>query len=594
MKKFRTLLVLVLSIAMLLTAFGCQSNEPTSSDEGEESSTTFNAGTYMGEAQGHNGTLKVEVVLSEDKIEEVNVVEHSETPQISDVPLNQIPETIVKNQSLAVDTISGATVTSDAVLTAVTKALEGAGVEISALSQTVSNESTEPKEMISKSADVVVIGGGGAGLSAAVAAGENGGKVILIEKMPMLGGNTIRSGGAYNSADPERQKEQGIEDSIDKHFKQTYEGGDKAGDSKLVKIMVENGLDGKHWLESYGMEFRNEIGSVVGSLWPRTHQAVKPAGTGYIETLEKAAKEYGVEIITNVKAKEIIKDESGRVIGVKAENVLDKTPMEIMGEKGVILASGGFAANVEMRTKYVPSLTADKPTTNHPGATGDGIVMAEDVGAQLVGMEHIQLLPMAIELVGPTINVENSIFVNKEGKRFINEDNRRDKLCEAILAQTDGQYYMINDSQVITGPNNETGQNIEELIEEGIIVKADTIEDLAQKINIESNVLKDTVDKFNKSVDEQKDEFGRKLWKNKVEKAPFYATLRYPAVHHTMGGVKINEKTQVLDANDEIIPGFYAAGEITGGIHGTNRLGGNALLDIVVFGRISGENIMNQ
>ncbi|MBU5483880.1 flavocytochrome c [Clostridium sp. MSJ-11] len=583
MKKFKKL-AMAMTLIFMFSLVGCGGSENTSGDK-----TKFKSGKYIGEAKGHNGNIKLEVEVDEEKIKDIKILEHKETKGLSDPALNDIPKEIIEKQSLAVDVISGATVTSNGVIEAITLALKNAGGNIDELKKVSGSDDSSKKELVKKEADVIVIGAGGAGMSAAVAAAEEGAKVIVLEKMPMIGGNTIRSGGAYNAVDVEAQKAQGIEDSIDKHFKQTFEGGDKKADEKLVKILVEGSLEGKKWLQSYGMKFNEKIGSVVGSLWTRTHQASDAAGTGYMNTLKEAGDKLGVEILLNTKATELIV-ENDRVVGVKAEDK-DKNLLELRGKKGVVIATGGFAANVEMRTKYVPSLTADKPTTNHPGATGDGIVMGEKVGADLVGMEHIQLLPMAIELTGPTINVENSIFINKEGKRFINEDNRRDKLCEAIMKQKDGQYYMINDSQIIK-EKNELGDNIEELIQKGVVIKADSIKELAEKIKIDEKVLQETINEFNKAVENKKDSFNRTLWKNKIEKAPYYATLRHPAVHHTMGGLKINEKTQVLSKSGEIIQGLYAAGEVTGGIHGGNRLGGNALPDTIVFGKIAGKNVV--
>lgn len=549
----------------------------------------FKAGKYTGEAKGHNDQVKLEVEVDNSSIKDIKILEHKETSGMGDVALKDIPEDIIKGQTLAVDTISGATVTSNAVIEAITNALKKAGGDIEILKKKAQSNDIK-KEQVTKQADVVVIGAGGAGISAAVAAAEIGAKVIILEKMPMIGGNTIRSGGAYNAVDVQKQKSQNIEDYVYKHYIDTYEGGDKKGEPKLIKHLVENSLSGKKWLESYGMKFNENIGSVVGSLWSRTYQASDPAGTGYINALKEAVDKYKIEILLNTKATELIMD-NGKVVGVKAEG--EKNLYEVKSKKAIVMATGGFSANVDMRTKYNPNLTEDIKTTNHPGATGDGIVMGEKVGANLVGMEYVQLLPMAIELIGPTINIESAIFVNKKGNRFINEDNRRDKLCEAILKQEDGQYYMINDSQIIK-ETNELGEKVSDLIEKGIVKKADNLEELAEAIEIPFENLKGTIKEFNKSVDNKKDIFGRKMWKNKIEKGPFYATLRYPAVHYTMGGLKINEKTQVLDKSGKAISGLYAAGEVTGGIHGKNRLGGNALPDTIVFGRIAGKNAFNE
>lgn len=448
--------------------------------------------------------------------------------------------------------------------------------------------------------DVVVIGAGGAGLAAAVTAAEKGASVVLLEKMPFVGGNTLRAGGAYNAVDPERQKKQGIEDSIEKHYQQTLEGGDNKGDPELVKVLVENALDGIHWLEELGVEFKPEVYTVLGALWPRSHSTVNDlAGADYIKALEKAAKDKGVEILVETKATELVVNDEGRVVGVMAEDK-DENKLEFKANKGVVLATGGFSANVELRSKYNPKLDSTIPTTNHPGATGDGIVMADNIGADFVGMEYIQLLPMGDPEDGSLTGwlspgVDQMIYINKEGKRFVSEDERRDVMTNALFEQTDSTMYVISDQKSFPEGRNSFGEDPEELIEKGKVIKADTIEELAEKIEVPADALKETIEKYNKAVDANKDEeFGKELLGTKIDTAPFYASVRRPTAHHTMGGVKINTKAQVINKDGEVIPGLYAAGEITGGIHGTNRLGGNALADIIVFGRIAGENVSEE
>lgn len=444
-------------------------------------------------------------------------------------------------------------------------------------------------------ADVVVIGGGGAGLAAAVSAAEQGAKVVLLEKLPRLGGNTILAGGAYNAADPERQRAQGIEDSVEKHFEHTFKGGGEIADPALVRLLVENALEGKKWLEGYGMKFREEVGSVIGAMWPRTNYPVDPAGTGFIKTLEAAATKLGVDIRLETTALELVQDSGGRVTGVKAEGP-DKRPMQFNARRGVVIATGGFGANVEMRQKYDPRLTTAVPTTNHPGATGAGITMAEKLGADIIGMEYIQVLTLGNLTNGSlgglvTINVDNVVFVNKEGERFANEFARRDLLAELVFNQTEGMFYMVNDSKIV-GEKNHFGENIEALVERGSILKADTLANLALQMEVPAEALEKTVADFNRMVAEKNDpEFGRTVFAQKIDTAPFYAVARVPSVHHTMGGIRINDKAQVLKKDGSSIPGLYAAGEVTGGIHGNNRLGGNALPDIIVFGRIAGKNV---
>ena len=272
--------------------------------------------------------------------------------------------------------------------------------------------------------------------------------------------------------------------------------------------------------------------------------------------------------------------------------------MILNAKKAVVLASGGFAASKEMRKKYNSLLNENLGTTNNPANTGDGITMAEKANANLIGMEYIQCLPLGNPETGGLngwiggIGVEYYYQVNKSGKRFMAEDGRRDVMTKALLEQPGSFSYVIADSHVtFKDGKNLWGDDVEKLVADKKIFRADTIEDLAKQIGIDPAVLKQTNDAFNKAVEAGKDnEFGRSLFGQKMDKAPFYASPRMPTVHHTMGGIEINLDTQVLDKNGNVIPGLYAAGEVTGGIHGKNRLGGNALVDIHVFGRIAGTN----
>ena len=592
MKNSRKILVFILMFTMIFSLVGCKSTETSNN------TTLFKAGKYIGEAKGINGTIKVEVSVTEDKIEEINVLEHNETPGVSDLAINDLPLQIIEFQSLGVDTVSGATISSNAILEAVAQALEKAGADIQALKEKVVKDNDNSSNVIERETDVVVIGGGGAGLAAAVSAHENGANVIVLEKMPRVGGNTIISGASYNAVDPKRQEAQGIEDSLDKHFQQTYEGGDKLGDPELIKKLVDNAYPTIEWLEGMGMEFKDTLHTVLGGLWPRAHAPVEPLGTGFINTYMNYIEENNseMEVLVNTEATELIMEDN-KVVGVKAKS--SDGELILKANKGVIIASGGFGANVEMRDEYNKNwapLTNIK-TTNHPGATGDGLSMAKVVGANLIDMEQIQLLPMGDPNTGSLSgnieqSVENRIFVNKDGNRFVDEGARRDVMTKALFEQEDSFMWVILDSHSYpTGDvRNHFNESIDELVEEGRAFKADTLEELATQIGISPENLVEAVNKFNDSVEAGKaDEFGRTLYQHKIDTAPFYAGARVPTVHHTMGGIQINVNTEVLDTDGNIIPGLYAAGEVTGGIHGTNRLGGNALADITVFGKIAGE-----
>lgn len=590
-KVIRNIMCVILCVIMLLSMVACQ---PKAVDLTETD--MFKAGTYTSTAKGHNGDIKVEVVVDENSIKDVKILEHIESPSISDPAIERIPKAIVDGQTLAVDTISGATVTSKAIIVAVTEALKQAGGDIDLLS--VKKENTKTLgETVEYTTDVIVIGGGGAGLAAAVSAHQNGAAVMVVEKMPRLGGNTIISGSAYNAVDPKRQSAQGIEDSIEKHIKQTYEGGDKQGNLALIETLVENAYPAIEWLESLGMEFKEDIFTVLGGLWPRAHKPVKPLGTGFISTYENYINENeGVTVLLDTEITELIVD-NNRVVGVKGKGL--EGEVIINANNGVIIATGGFGANIAMRDQYNtnwPSLTNIK-TTNHPGATGDGLTLAEKIGASLVGLENIQLLPMGDPETGSLSGnieqgVENRIFVNKDGNRFVDEGERRDVMTKALMEQKDAAMWVIVDKN--SYPTGETKNNfnesIDELVSQNRAFKADTLEDLAKQIGVNPDNFVKAVKEFNEAVDGTPDKFGRTLFDKKIDTAPFYAGARVPTVHHTMGGIEINTSAQVLDKDGNIIHGLYAAGEVTGGIHGANRLGGNALADITVYGKIAGES----
>ena len=646
MKK---VLAFALSAALMFSATACSQNtaEPTTaapaaSSEESTAASLFQAGTYTAEAKGMNGTVKVEVTVDESAITDIKVVEHEETPGISDPAIERIPAAILENQSIAVDAVSGATVTSNAIIAAVKDALLQSGASEDAISQKKEAEAGASDELIEKSADVVVIGSGGAGMSAALEVVEAGGSVIIIDKMASVGGNTILAGSAMNAADPEMQSKQEMTsaqldtiqelldlpakndlmqkwqdevradieeykannetylyDSPSLHKLQTYVDGDYVGNPELIDVYGDHALESVQWLSSLGTEWSDTITAAVGATWTRSHtplQTFGSKGAGFVVPQQKAVEEKGGEILLEHTAEHLIM-EDGRVTGVEGTTA-DGTPFKFTAEKGVILATGGFSANVEMRQQYNKQwATLDEtiPTSNGPMATGDGIIMAQEVGANLVGMEWIQMLPTTVKSFTPAI--DSTILVNVNGERFVREDGRRDEISKATLEQPDSLYWRIVDAHVTEDMLNGiayTGEVIDEMVDNEGVFKADTLAELAAQIGIPADALEKTVKEFNSYVESngKGDPTGRTLFDQKIDKGPFYALVGKTKVHHTMGGVEINTDAQVLNTDGEVIPGFYAAGEVTGGIHGSNRLGGNAITDIITFGRIAGQNIM--
>lgn len=598
----KKLLGMFLALGMLASIAACgqpnaaQPSTTAPSPTASAATALYTAGTYEAEAKGNNGPVKVSVTVTGDAITEVKVLEHAETAGIADAPIERIPAAIVDGQTLAVDTVSGATNTSKAILDAAEECLTKAGADIAALK--VKAGGTQTGEQIEKTADVVVIGGGGAGLVAAITATENNASVIVLEKTAVLGGNTLVCGGIYNCPDPELQEPEGIEDSPEFFAQQTWESGDKVANKELVDLMCFNAYDGYQWLKGIGVEFEDHVTQGAGSLYRRTHGSTQPQGTGFITAYEKTlAKTDLCEILMETPATEIIM-ENGKAVGVLASDSKGNQ-FTIHANKAVILATGGFAGNVELRQKYCqgdkwPDLGPSVKTTYMAGVTGDGIIMAEKIGAGFVDMDQIQLLHLGNPKTGATKgvmpvkgrNADEVIFVNQEGNRFVREDGRRDVMCQAIIAQTDGLMYIIHDSTKI----DLNDPVLAGYLESGDTIMGETLEELAEKIGVPAENLIASVEGYNACVDAGKDEeTGRELLVAKIGQGPFFACPRVPSAHHTMGGVRIDTECHVLDADGKIIEGLLAAGEVTGGIHGGNRVGGNAVVDTVVFGRIAGE-----
>ncbi len=606
---------------IFVTACQSQSTETSSptvstveTSTSEESSTKAEGGFYTPGIYSAIVTgmkeMTVTVTFSADAITTIEL-DHEETPGIGEPVCESLPIQIIELQGLGIDAVAGATLSSMAILDGVADCVEQAGGDVTALKavkpQIVDNGEQE------LTADVVVIGAGGAGMAAAVTANQEGKTVIVIEKTSNMGGNTALAGGAFNAVDDGSKTALARNDSVDLHYEQTFHGGDQQGDPELVRTLVENAWDGVLWLKELGMEFEPGVFTVTGGMYERAHKPVEPEGSGFFKTYRSYMESHaGITIKYKTTAESLIV-ENGAVVGVACTGEAGKQ-MIVKANNGIILATGGFSQNIEMREKYNaetnlwPTLDETIPSTNTPAITGDGIRMAQAVGAELVQMGNIQLLPLGDPNTGSLSGniehaVESRIFVNKEGNRFVNEGGRRDEMTLRLFEQPDTTMYIIMDSD--TYPNgdevNNFNERISDLVAAGRVYKADTLEELAGMIHVSAENLVKTVEKYNRhclggDLEGQEDEFGRTLFtdtdkiNNGINQGPFYAAERVPTVHHTMGGVKINTSTQVINTQGHVIPGLFAAGEVTGGIHGSNRLGGNALTDTIVFGRIAGKS----
>ena len=543
-------------------------------------------GTYSATAQGFGGDITVDVTLSGGKIADVKIVGDSETPGLGAVAVEKMPAQLLEAQSADVDGVAGATVSTSAIRAAFGDALAKAGVDASTLVKQVAAQTAE-KTQETRDVDVVIVGAGGAGMSAAITAKQQGKTVLLLEKMPYVGGNTTKATGGMNAAETHYQAEQGITDSVEQFVEDTMKGGHNINNPDLVRTLAEKSADAINWLDEIGAPLP-KVSFSGGATNARIHAPADGSGVGsylvncFSETMEKL----GIEVLLETRANEIIMVD-GAAAGVKAESP-DKELT--INAKAVILTTGGFGANEEMYCTYRPDLRGTV-TTNAPGATGDGIVMAQAVGADLVDIDQIQLHPTVEQatsmLITEGVRGDGAILVNQSGVRFVNELLTRDVVSAAELEQ-EGQYaYVIFDQNLREGL-----KATEKYIKNGIVTEGETIEALAEKLSIDPAVLAKTLADWNDAVAAGEDkEFGRTTgMEHDLSKAPYYAIKVAPGIHHTMGGVKINTNTQVIDTNGNVIPGLFAAGEVTGGVHGGNRIGGNAVADIVVYGRIAGAN----
>lgn len=583
----KRVLALILCAAMSMSVVGCGST--SSSDSG------IPDGTYTGEGTGKGGKIVVELTMKDSKISDIKVVEHGETPGYADALEKMSAEMITKN-TLEVDMVSGATLSSTGILEAVKDAFNKTGASTDKLVAQEGEVSKEEREA-EYSADVIVLGGGGAGLTAAIEAAQNGASVILVEKMPMVGGNTLISGGEMAAPGNWLQEKESIEDSKEQFYQDILKGGDNENDPELVRVLADNATTDAEWLKNeIGVTFEDYMLFFGGHSVKRSLVPKDASGVELIQKLSAKAEEVGVITHLNTAATELVQ-EDGKVVAVKAN--FDGKEITYKASNGVILATGGFGSNLDMRIKYNEEMNEKILSTNSVGSTGDGITMAEKLGVQLVDMEYIQTYPTCDPETGTLLYVGDvrlegrSILVNKEGKRFVEELERRDVISKATVAQTDSVSYMFWDeaSMEASKVNVKHKKEYDNLIERGILVKADTIEDAAAHFGIDAEELKKTVANYNEYAANGKDlEFNKRGELVAFTDGPYYIMKSRPAIHHTMGGIKINTNAEVLNTAGEVIDGLYAAGEVTGDIHGTNRLGSDAIADITVFGRVAGRN----
>ena len=587
---------------------------------------------------GFGGDMTLEVTADAEKLYGVNVLSNSETQGIGSKAVEALPALMVEKQSFNVDGIAGATVSSTALRTGVEQAIKEMGFSTEKFSTPSGGSSTaEPAKDQNLEADVVVIGAGGAGMISAITAADLGKSVVILESQAMVGGNSIRATGGMNAAATKWQNENSFEegagvektlataaekysdndtitalaekvkeqyaayqanpegyfDSVELMELDTMVGGKGKNDPSLVKVLAEQSAPAIDYLEKLGMTIHN-VGSFGGASVKRIHRPVDEngkviaVGSYMIPILEENLnKRDKITLLTSVTAEEITKSEDGKISGVKAKgssgnSVEVKAPV-------VIVATGGFAANMEMVEKYQPSLKGYM-STNAPGALGQGITMAEAIGADTVDMDQIQIHPTVTtndaHLITEGLRGDGAILVNQEGLRFTDEVGTRDAVSKAEIEQTNSQVYLVIDNKMV-----EKSAVIQGYIKSGYTVSGEDAKSLAKAMGVPEEAFEKTLSEWNESVAKKEDAaFGRTSFAAPLDTAPFYAIKVTPGVHHTMGGLRINGVTEVLDKAGNAIPGLFAAGEVTGGVHGANRLGGNAVADFSVFGKIAGES----
>ncbi len=466
--------------------------------------------------------------------------------------------------------------------------------------------------------DVIVVGAGGAGLAAATTVAEKGYSVIVLEKMPNIGGNTLRSGGYFNAVEPlsDSLKERVTDtssspltwtqnplptvkkDSLNHYYRQMIASGGGQNTPSVVRALVEHSAETLLWLQSLGLSFHQGTLEVYGGQWPRAHKPIEPRGQGYIRVLSAALLAHGGRIETEANVKELLTNPSGRVTGVCVKRLTTPADLScepVYAKHAVVLASGGFAASKTLLKRWAPQVI-NLTTDNNPGNTGDMLLAAKAKGAALVNLDSVQVVPgnplgQAFQ-VRLDIDIARSILVDHEGKRFIDEDAPRDVLSQAIVshqaAQTqEASVFSITNQATVDTYDVVFQRDIYRGLETGASFRANTIAELARLIHVREATLETTLANYNQSV-VQKDGKCARLVCQPLTQGPFWASPITMSIHSTLGGVAITDKGEVLRPNGHIIPSLYAAGEVTGNVHGKNRLGGNGITDAITYGRIVG------
>lgn len=625
-KKSVSALAMAAVIAVSLFGYGCGAKSAsTSSDAGV-------SGDFTATAKGFGGDVSVTLTLTDGAITGCTAEGKDETEGVGSQAIAKMPGAIAESGSIAVDGVSGATITSTAIKEAAAAALTAAGLNPDDYKTAVEKDAAAEDSTVD--ADVVVVGAGGAGMTAAITAAAEGKSVVILESQSMVGGNSVRATGGMNAGKTVYQDENefgesaGVEktlktaaekyadnetitalaktvseqwaayqadptgyfDSVELMELDTMIGGKGINDPELVETLCANSADAIDWLDEHGITLHN-VSSFGGASVKRIHRPVNAegktvsVGSYMIPLLQENCEKAGVKMMLDTTATEILTDANGAAVGVKATGASGETVT--VNAKAVVLATGGFGANLDMVVKYKPELKGFM-TTNAPGIQGQGIEMAQAIGAATVDMDQIQIHPTVeantAALITEGLRGDGAILINEEGQRFIDEVGTRDVVSAAEIAQTGSYSWLVVDQAMA-----DASSVIQGYIKKGYTVTGATYEELGKAMGVDAAAFAETMEKWNGYVEAKNDpDFGRTSFANPLNTAPYYAVKVTAGVHHTMGGLKINANTEVLNEKGEVIPGLFAAGEVTGGVHGANRLGGNAVADFTVFGRIAG------
>lgn len=579
---------LLLAFVMFFSLAACGNESKT------EGNAKFTEGTFKGEAEGKNGPIVVEVTFSKDKIEKIEVVEHHETEGLSDKSIREIPVSVVEYQSLGVDTVSGASLTNDALLTAIAQAVEEAGGDVEAL-KAVTVEKKLSDEVIELSSDVVVIGGGAAGIASSLRADELGLKTILFEKMSYLGGAISISGGNQVVMGSKLQKEEGVtNDSVKSMVADFMKNGAEKNVPELLKLYATNVGQTTDWLTEYvGIEYEPGLHKLAEYSHDR-ELAYTNGGPGFAKTAREKIADTKIDVHLDTQVTEITVDENDAVNGVVAKNA-DGTTYNVKA-KAVIVASGGYGNNKELLTENLQNVLYYGPESS----TGDGIILTstEEIDAATRLMEYGKTYPNGVEIsegkakstIAGNIVVfkENAILVNAKGQRVVNERASNREILEVELAQPEQMLYLLLDQEAFDAWQpavSEAGiseADVKTWLKNNgsktpYFFHGDTIEDIAKASGMDAAVLKETVQTYNGYVKAKEDKaFQRpaEFMTKTIGEGPYYLIEQKPRFATTMGGLVANEKLQVLNKKGEVINGLYAAGEIVGGVMGDDSPSG--------------------